>query len=57
MKYTDFKAAMVAKKEEANKAAEAKPQVMAMAAPTEARQRIEAAIAEGRSKLLCNKNK
>ena len=53
MKYTEFKAAMAAKKA----AAEATPQVMAMAAPSEARQRIEAYITENKAKLTFNKSK
>lgn len=50
MKYTDFKASLDAKKA-------ATPEVALMSAPSEARQRIDAAITEGKAKLLCNKNK
>lgn len=53
MKYTDFKASLDAKKA----AAKAIPEVALMSAPSEARQRIDAAITEGKAKLLCNKNK
>ena len=53
MKHTEFKAAMAAKRA----AAKATPEVALMSAPSEARQRIEAFIAENKAKLAFNKNK
>ena len=53
MNYKEFKAALAAKKAE-----NAAPvQVMAMAAPSEARQRIEAKQAEIVERLAASKNK
>ena len=53
MNYTDFKAILDAKRA----AAETTTGAERMSESSEARQRIEASIVEGRSKLLCNKNK
>lgn len=53
MTYKEFKAA-----QDANKQTKAeKAHAVAMAAPSEARQRIEAYITENKAKLAFNKNK
>ena len=52
MKYKEFKEALATKVAEAN----ATPRLMAMSAPSEARQRIDAYIADFRAKKEAAKN-